>query len=206
MIVYVLSDGAGRYIRKDNGTGKYVSVKGEKYALQFQSADNALKILYNSVPKTIRDNFGVEEIQIEDVKTTKDMSVVKSIINKNIIDDEIASWLSKVDAFVGLAESVETRIEELVELLSTTDKEICDIQHFIEFGKLNAYQGWLATSMLQNRLRQRRKFKDELAALNLIKSCKIESKSIENLHKAVGGLGERKYSPRVLSELFPDAK
>ena len=138
MIVYVLSDGAGRYIRKDNGTGKYVSVKGEKYALQFQSADNALKILYNSVPKTIRDNFGVEEIQIEDVKTTKDMSVVKSIINKNIIDDEIASWLSKVDAFVGFAESVETRIEELVELLSTTDKEICDIQHFIEFGKLNA--------------------------------------------------------------------
>lgn len=206
MIVYVLSDGAGRYIRKDNGTGKYVSVKGEKYALQFQSADNALKILYNSVPKTIRDNFGVEEIQIEDVKTTKDMSVVKSIINKNIIDDEIASWLSKVDAFVGLAESVETRIEELVELLSTTDKEICDIQHFIEFGKLNAYQGWLATSMLQNRLRQRRKFKDELAALNLIKSCKIESKSIENLHKAVDGLGERKYSPRVLSELFPEAK
>lgn len=206
MIVYVLSDGAGRYIRKDNGTGKYVSVKGEKYALQFQSADNALKILYNSVPKTIRDNFGVEEIQIEDVKTTKDMSVVKSIINKNIIDDEIASWLSKVDAFVSLAESVETRIEELVELLSTTDKEICDIQHFIEFGKLNAYQGWLATSMLQNRLRQRRKFKDELAALNLIKSCKIESKSIENLHKAVDGLGERKYSPRVLSELFPDAK
>lgn len=206
MIVYVLSDGAGRYIRKDNGTGKYVSVKGEKYALQFQSADNALKILYNSVPKTIRDNFGVEEIQIEDVKTTNDMSVVKSIINKNIIDDEIASWLSKVDAFVGLAESVETRIEELVELLSTTDKEICDIQHFIEFGKLNAYQGWLATSMLQNRLRQRRKFKDELAALNLIKSCKIESKSIENLHKAVDGLGERKYSPRVLSELFPDAK
>lgn len=206
MIVYVLSDGAGRYIRKDNGTGKYVSVKGEKYALQFQSADNALKILYNSVPKTIRDNFGVEEIQIEDVKITKDMSVVKSIINKNIIDDEIASWLSKVDAFVGLAESVETRIEELVELLSTTDKEICDIQHFIEFGKLNAYQGWLATSMLQNRLRQRRKFKDELAALNLIKSCKIESKSIESLHKAVDGLGERKYSPRVLSELFPDAK
>lgn len=206
MIVYVLSDGAGRYIRKDNGTGKYVSVKGEKYALQFQSADNALKILYNSVPKTIRDNFGVEEIQIEDVKITKDMSVVKSIINKNIIDDEIASWLSKVDAFVGLAESVETRIEELVELLSTTDKEICDIQHFIEFGKLNAYQGWLATSMLQNRLRQRRKFKDELAALNLIKSCKIESKAIENLHKAVDGLGERKYSPRVLSELFPDAK
>ena len=206
MIVYVLADGAGRYIRKDNGTGKYVSVKGEKYALQFQSADNALKILYNSVPKTIRDNFGVEEIQIEDVKTTKDMSVVKSIINKNIIDDEIASWLSKVDAFVGFAESVETRIEELVELLSTTDKEICDIQHFIEFGKLNAYQGWLATSMLQNRLRQRRKFKDELAALNLIKGCKIESKSIENLHKAVDGLGERKYSPRVLSELFPDAK
>ena len=195
-------DTSGRITEQEN----MFRLRGEKYALQFQSVDNALKILYNSVPKTIRDNFGVEEIQIEDVKTTKDMSVVKSIINKNIIDDEIASWLSKVDAFVGLAESVETRIEELVELLSTTDKEICDIQHFIEFGKLNAYQGWLATSMLQNRLRQRRKFKDELAALNLIKSCKIESKSIENLHKAVDGLGERKYSPRVLSELFPDAK
>lgn len=204
MFMYSLmerEDTSGRITEQEN----MFRLRGEKYALQFQSADNALKILYNSVPKTIRDNFGVEEIQIEDVKTTKDMSVVKSIINKSIIDDEIASWLSKVDAFVGLAESVEIRIDELVELLSTTDKEICDIQHFIEFGKLNAYQGWLATSMLQNRLRQRRKFKDELAALNLIKGCKIESKSIENLHKAVDGLGERKYSPRVLSELFPDA-
>lgn len=35
MIVYVLSDGAGRYIRKDNGTGKYVSVKGESTHYNF---------------------------------------------------------------------------------------------------------------------------------------------------------------------------
>lgn len=206
MVAYVLSDGAGRYIRKDNGSGKYVSVKGEKYALQFQTSESALKILCNSIPKTIRDSFGVEEIVIEDVKTTKNMDVIKNIVNKNIVDTEISTWLTKVDAFIELTENVEARIVELVELLSTTDKEICDIQHYIEFGSLNAYQGWLATSMLQNRLRQRRKYKDELAALNLIKSCKIDSKSIENLHKAVDGLGERKYSPRVLSELFPDAK
>lgn len=206
MVAYVLSDGAGRYIRKDNGSGKYVSVKGEKYALQFQTSESALKILCNSIPKTIRDSFGVEEIVVEDVKTTKNMDVVKNIVNKNIVDTEISTWLTKVDAFIELTENVEARIVELVELLSTTDKEICDIQHYIEFGSLNAYQGWLATSMLQNRLRQRRKYKDELAALNLIKSCKIDSKSIENLHKAVDGLGERKYSPRVLSELFPDAK
>jgi len=206
MVAYVLSDGAGRYIRKDNGSGKYVSVKGEKYALQFQTSESALKILYNSIPKTIRDNFGVEEIVIEDVKTTKNMDVVKGIINKNIVDNEISSWLTKVDAFIELTENVEARIVELVELLSTTDKEICDIQHYIEFSSLNAYQGWLATSMLQNRLRQRRKYKDELAALNLIKSCKIDSKSIENLHRSVDGLGGRKYSPRVLSELFLDTK
>jgi len=206
MVAYVLSDGTGRYIRKDNGSGKYVSVKGEKYALQFQTSESALKILYNSIPKTIRDNFGVEEIVIEDVKTTKNMDVVKGIINKNIVDNEISSWLTKVDAFIELTENVEARIVELVELLSTTDKEICDIQHYIEFSSLNAYQGWLATSMLQNRLRQRRKYKDELAALNLIKSCKIDSKSIENLHRSVDGLGGRKYSPRVLSELFLDTK
>lgn len=204
MVAYVLSDGAGRYIRKDNGSGKYVSVKGEKYALQFQTSESALKILCNSIPKTIRDSFGVEEIVVEDVKTTKNMDVVKNIVNKNIVDTEISTWLTKVDAFIELTENVEARIVELVELLSTTDKEICDIQHYIEFGSLNAYQGWLATSMLQNRLRQRRKYKDELAALNLIKSCKIDSKSIENLHKAVDGLGERKYSPRVLSELFSE--
>jgi len=50
MVAYVLSDGAGRYIRKDNGSGKYVSVKGEKYALQFQTSESALKILCNSIP------------------------------------------------------------------------------------------------------------------------------------------------------------
>lgn len=202
MVTYVLSDGAGRYIRKDNGTGKYVPVSGEKYALQFPSAENALKILNNSIPKTIRSSFEVIGIQDDKARTTKDMNVIKNIANQTIVDDEISSWLSKVDAFASLVESVEVRTQELVDLLSTTDKEISDIQHYIEFGKLNAYQGWLATSMLQNRLRQRRKYKNELATLSLIKECKIESKSIEHLHKAVDGLGERQYSPRVLSELF----
>ena len=42
-----------------------------------------------------------------------------------------------------------------------------------EFGKFNAYQSWLAFSMLQNRLRMRRRNKDELQAIQQLGESKI---------------------------------
>ena len=101
-----------------------------------------------------------------------------------------------------LIKNVSDRKQELIAEQQRVDLEIVDIQHYIELGNFNAYNGWLASKMLQNKLRQRRKIKDELLIINSIGSTQINAASIENLHKSVNGLNTRKYTPRVLSELF----
>ena len=57
--------------------------------------------------------------------------------------------------------------------------------------------------MLQNRLRQRRKIKDELTVISQIAGCSISKDEIrEVLDVAAHITEERKYEPRVLAELF----
>lgn len=207
MVEYVLSDKNGRYIRKDNGTNKYVTIRGERYAMRFPEYSKAANVLKNCVAKTIRSTFSVVEVVTGDdtlTPTPTKEEVIKSIVEKNIVNDDIRGWLEKVEAITSLTESMDVRAEELSTLQSNVEKEIVDIQHYIEFGNLNAYQGWLATSMLQNRLRQRRKYKDELMAIHLIKTCKIDANAIENLHSAIDGLSNRKYAPRMLPGLFTE--
>lgn len=201
MIAYVLSDGAGNYIRLKKD-GKYDTVTDTKLALQFQTAGKAKNYLGNSFPAKMRDEFRVERVLINEIRTTKDKKVLESMIRPENMDDEIASWMDQVDDLIGFVKSIEARILELEDLISCADQEICDVQHYIEFGTFNAYQGYLATRLLQSKLRQRRKYKDEFATLNQIKSCKIDVNSIMNLYTVIEGLNDRKYTPRVLWELF----
>ena len=78
--------------------------------------------------------------------------------------------------------------------LSTYDRKVTDIEHYIEFnvGKLNARDGYKAYKLLQDVLVERRKVKDKMALTD----------DIENIHERVKELEERRYEPRELKYLF----
>ena len=199
MYVYVLTDGNGNYIRNDESTGKYVPVRGEKYAKQFPTSQKALSILQNSVAKNIRSNYNVAAIEDKDVFS---IETVKDLVDQEIIDDEILNWSQNVDSVLDMINRAKNRKDELTEKISTVDKEITDIQHYIELNRINAYQGWLSASMLQNRLRQRRKYKDELSILNAILNSGIDAVNMQGVKAAISNLSGRRYAPRILTELF----
>ena len=73
--------------------------------------------------------------------------------NTNVVSRRLSLNFLTIDI---LSNSNE-RKEMLTLKLSDIDKEIVDIQHYIEFGKFNCYQGWMCFKMLQNALQQRRK-------------------------------------------------
>ena len=97
---------------------------------------------------------------------------------------------------------MEERKNKLSGDLSNIDKEITDIQHYIEFGNFNAYQGWLAFSMLRHRLKKRRKIKNEFQILSQIGECKINSAMVNDIQAAIHKINNKSYTPRVLPELF----
>lgn len=205
----MITDGNGSYIRKDEFSGKYVPVRNASFADRFDQRCKAANILKNAIGKNIRNQYKVVDIE-EDVAPIK--PTIKEVNNKNLVAKTIANethaesqkekWVSGTEKLTEFVMDAENRKEELIGKLSEVDKEISDINHYIEFGKFNAYQGWLAFSMLQNRLRKRRKIKDELSIINQLGECKITSNMMIDIKNAIAELGNRKYTPRVLTQLF----
>lgn len=199
---YAITNGNGSFIRHDESTNKYVPIRSAKYAKKFDSVQKAESVLKNSVSKTIRAGYSVQffvtgnEINPDGVQQEQQQDNDASIYGFD-------GWLEKM---AGIKEmtllSSGNRITELKEEIKKADKEIVDISHYIEFGNFNCYQGWLCFRRLQNTLRKRRKYKDEVDILTRVKSLNIDAATIDSIISSFSSRTDRHYCPRILPELF----
>lgn len=214
MTNYMISDGKGRYLRRD-AAGNYVPVKDKTLGDIWEQRCKAINILSNCVSKNLRDRYKI--VAIEKTDTPEQMNdvaeddalvvnpnncVAQKISNEPVEENQISGLSASLDGFAQFIHSTEQRREVLEAALIDVEKEIVDINHYIEFGKFNAYQGWLAFQMLKGRLNKRRTIKDELHILSRLGECKINSEMLADIKVEISKLGTRKYTPRKLTELF----
>lgn len=216
MIQYVLTDGHGSFIRHDTYSGKYVPVRNETLAEKWEQRNKAQNILKNGLTKQLKRKFhidsiddgvgisGIEKDTVAEKDAIQDLHIdeVKKIIDDDYKDTQLDKWESGIESMTEFVQDAETRKEYLSKEMSDIDKEIIDIQHYIEFNDMNAYQGWMAYKMLQNRLKKRRKIKNELQVLIQLGNCKIDSSMIGDIKNAINEMNNRVYTPRVLKQLF----
>lgn len=219
MVVYALTDGHGSYIRHDTFSGKYVPVRNESLAEKWEQRAKAQNILKNALNKKDRKRFHI--IDIDDgsildtpkpVVTVAEMNgtekhdlhidKVKELSEPVVDKSQLDKWTEGIANVTGFVQDAEERKEELAKLMSDIDKEITDIQHYIELNDLNAYQGFLSYKMLQRRLRIRRKIKNELAVLNQLGDCKMDSAMLIDVQNVIKEMDNRVYTPRILTQLF----
>lgn len=208
--MYVITDDHGSYIRKDGYSNKYVPVRNKALAEKFSQRVKAANVLKNGVAKNIRSQYKVVEIEEDSTpvkkppkeKPKKKDEIAKSIASEKCEEEQTDKWVSGTEQLKEFIVDAECRKEELINQLSEADKEITDIHHYIELGTFNAYQGWLAFSMLKQKLTKRRKIKNELRVINELGACKITSDMMADINNAINQLENRKYSPRVLTQLF----
>lgn len=200
MAEYIITDGS-RFIYR-NHSGKFVPTSSEAMADTF-SKRQADAIFNNSLPKALKSVFHVEKY---DKPPDQVKQVTKEEIGKNTekatISESIQRWLDRVSELNGLRNDAIKRKEELCKQLSDVDKELSDLNHYIEFCSLNAAQGYKAYKMVKDRRIKRRSIKNELAVVDVILEKKISDSMVEEVMKVVHGLDERIYTPRVLNELF----
>lgn len=212
MARYYITDGHGSYIRKDNYSNKYVPIRNINMAEVFEQRSQAQNVLRNCIGKKLRRNYFIEEVGDAVVpqplkfnkialKNDKD-TVAKTISKEELKPDQTKKWADGAEELKTFLFDAEKRKNELVEDLRHVDREISDIEHYIEIGRFNAYQGWLAFSMLKGRLIKRRKIKDELNVIVRLKSCKVTSDTMIDINNAIKAYQNRQYKPRVLKELF----
>lgn len=220
---YVLTDNQGSYIREDKLTKKYVPVRSLKQAKVWDSKEKATSILKNSIGKTIRNKYVVKLIETEvktevtDATEKKEHTNVKSIqklsnnapkeiLTSSIEEDQIEDWLNKINQIVNVMSGSETRKKELLEKLSNIDKQIVDVEHYIEFNNFNAAQGWGCYKMLQTLLKQRRNYKHELQVIRIIEQSNFKTDSLSHIAERIELVKNQSYVPRVLTELFDNKK
>lgn len=186
---YCITDGE-RYIYRNN-QGKYVPGHNISMADLF-TKEQANSILHNQLPKMFRNTFWVE--QCCDKKSDKNLNVV--------IEDSISHWLSKIMELNNVIKEAYEQKKRLSRELSTIDKEICDVLHYIEFSNLNAAQGYAAYRMIKERRIKRRKIKNEIIIVDLITRKKVSDSLVEDIKKKIISLNNQKYEPRILKGLF----
>lgn len=203
MNYYVITDGKGAYIRHDKTTGKYVPIKSSKKANRWDSYVKAVGVLNNSIPKPLRSMYSIE-VRGTDEVVDKQSDKLSEICKEVTTTSQIDSWLPQIDKFVSVIKSCDSRLKELAKQQSTLEKKKTDMEHFIEFGSFNAFEGWKCCKALQKILRDRRKCKDEIYILNKIKSCNFNPDNINSLSQVIQSIRSQEYTPRVLHELFKE--
>lgn len=197
---YVITDGT-RWIMRDRNK-KYVPTSNEALADIFGNKE-ANSVYQNNLSKALKSVFHVEKID-------KPPTLIKQISHEEVklntemvsVAENIQYWVDKVSGLNGLAAEALHRKEELINQLSEVDKELCDINHYIEFCNLNAAQGYKAYKMIKDRRMKRRSIKNELDVLNMILGKKLSESVTNEITNAVLGMDKRIYEPRVLNELF----
>lgn len=198
-----MTDGNGTFITLDKSSNKYVPIKGEKYAFRWDDRQKAANVLKSSLSKKIKPMYSVEyrsgSDEIINKKNLEQQSQMTSQTFEGNAIDKLEAMLQSVVTIIG---GVDERFDELSNKLSVVDKKIVDIEHCIEFGKFNCYQGWICFKILQNLFKQRRQYKNEMEVINKIRCCKIESKDIDILKASIEQIKFKKYTPRAFKELF----
>lgn len=200
MAQYVITDGT-RWIMRDR-KGKYVPTSCEALADIFTNKQ-ATGIFQSNLSKALKSVFRVQKID-EPPKLIKQISqeTVQENTEKVSTAENIQRWINKIDGLNGLATEALHRKDELVQQLSKVDQELSDVNHYIEFCNLNAAQGYKAYKMIKDRRIKRRSIKNELQVVDIILSKKICETATDEIQKAIAGMDQRTYEPRVLNELF----
>jgi len=209
MRYYVLTDGQEKFIRLDKTSKKYVPVVGEAYATKWDTMTKAENILKSSVERKIRDDYHAEQREIPQAKAEAITNAIsQSMISSrqeqlDSLPDGISEWIGKIEEVIGVVSTADEKYNDLNEHLSGIDKKIVDIEHYIEFGRFNAYQGWMCFSYLQKLLQERRVIKNEMTVIVQIRSFGLCEKDLRSLICRISDNACSKiYTPRALPDLF----
>lgn len=86
--------------------------------------------------------------------------------------------------------------------LSKVDLEIQDLVHYLEFYSFSASEGYKIAKAIKDCRLRRRKIKDELQVINIMKTHTCNLIANGSTNAAIAGLNSRAYAPRVLTEIF----
>lgn len=203
--VYIMDTQKKYY--KLNEKGQLVIAKNKEEASIFKAIDAVIRIgkgkksrLYKIVAVNAPKKSNQETNTIIDMPKTKDSSKIQCATSNSSLE-------ALMQQLCDVSDNIKTHRSVLEEQLESVNLEICDLEHYLEFYDLRDEELIDISRKLQECRRKRRNYKDELARIGIMTDEFLNSSFAYSAHRVLArmeGLSQRKYTPRRLTELFPD--
>lgn len=204
---YHIIDTSGNYYRL-NEKNNLVQARSSAEATMFSLREanerigSGRKARFYSVLEAIPQPVEIPAPDIEEKYEAPELNVGTT---PTMFDSLHNDWESMLANLCYMSDHINDYQDNLSQMLSDVDKEICDIMHYLEFNELDDKEMLQASRMLQERRRHRREIKDEMDKTALMKSTFLDrafgvkvQQSLEVMEK----MKERQYTPRKLNDLF----
>lgn len=208
--LYYITDTYGTYYTI-NASNRLVATNNQEQATKF-TLTKANSIIQTMVKPMQKYQYVIREDRSESVNTetakVHKVEVSEADCFQTMFDTEEFAWNDYISTLIQFCSDLRQYRTNLNYLLSQVDKEICDIMHYIEFNTLDAANGYKMYKMLRDCRLRRRKIKDDLEKVNMIIPALGSAELLGNLKTCLNqmnGLDHRKYTPRVLDDLFEEA-
>ena len=204
---YVITSGE-KYI-KSNFNGKVTQTTNITMADMFDTRQQAMNFLKNSICKAWQRKYYVAEYengQVVQCTVPNSPKTMRKTTDKMFeVGDKslgIAEWEIRLNGMENIFRDAAKRANELSQEMSDVEGQIIDWEHYIEFTKLNAMQGYKAYSALNRLFEQRRAIKNEQRLLSVINRNQNCSEGMTEIFNTLDELKHQKYQARALPELF----
>jgi len=190
------------YIYKSGNNISATSSIGKAFKIEDET--KATNIM-NSLPKVLRKNHAWEVRKCSNDECNEigdNFEGIESVSfesYENILSKTKTTTTQMSALLYSQKQALKSHVVEyqtLLKMLSDIDKQLSDIDHFIEFNKFSASRGYKMLAMRQEKLKQRREIKDSIFIYQQFLSITDQSK-INNAISSIEGLGGREYAPRT---------
>lgn len=157
------------YISNSNGTGVTPNRDNAYLWSTPEAAENVLRDARNRKESSGHPRIG------------NDFEVAAVKLYEKDIPDDIIMDLEVVKQFIDIVVDSADREQDLKDALSNVDRQLSDIEHFIEFTDLNARDGFKIYSKMKHLRRYRRDIKYRLKIIDCINSQNIDPEVLKRM-------------------------
>lgn len=191
---FVVKINDSEYLTK-NSVNKYILTPSIAKAIKFSSMEKANNIICSSLPESIRN----KKIEIKSFSKENPLSDNDEV---SYVPFDIEEMKAGISTLEGQMNVIKGNKQYWLNQLSEVDKELSDIEHYIEFTKFSASEGYNLAKSIKECRQRRREIKNNLELISILNLGCCNMISNGTLLNRINGLNDKKYTPRVLTELF----
>ena len=175
-----------------------------KKAEVFESPDKARNVKESNFAPLLRDRDW-KVVMVTPVKKAPTIPAVESVPKElKYTKIPMENLKEQIKTTGQMLKTIKENEAWLSHALSEIDKEIVDIEHYIELYPFSACEGYKLAKKIKDLRVKRREIKNELEVIKLISDSNCMTIAKGTFINHLNNLETKQYTPRVLQDLFTD--